>query len=64
MTALVHLAGAFAIRSIIRFGKEAVRVAAEAEEIWNRLAVAFRIFTLQPFSAGQADTSASLMMVI
>ena len=34
------LAVAFGVRAIIRFGKESVRVAAEAEEIWNRLATA------------------------
>ena len=43
-TAALQLAGvmaaAFGVRAIIRFGKEAVRVAAEAEEIWNRLATA------------------------
>jgi len=31
------LAAAFAVRAVIRFGKEAVRVAIEAEAIWNRL---------------------------
>ena len=33
------LAVAFGVRAIIRFGKESVRVAAEAEKIWNNLAV-------------------------
>lgn len=34
------LAAAFAIRALVRFGKESIRVAAESEEIWTRLAVA------------------------
>lgn len=34
------LGAAFAVRALIRFGKEAVRVAAEAEDIWSRLAQA------------------------
>jgi hypothetical protein len=34
------LAAAFAVRKIIAFGKEVVRVAAESEEIWNRLGYA------------------------
>jgi hypothetical protein len=36
------LGAAFAIRGLIRFGKEAVRVAAEAEDIWSRLAQAVK----------------------
>lgn len=34
------IAGALAVRRIVQFGKEAVRVAAEASEIWGRLETA------------------------
>lgn len=34
------LAAAFAVRKVINFGKEVVRVAKESEEIWNRLGYA------------------------
>lgn len=32
------LAAAFGVRAIVRFGKESIRIAAESEAIWNRLA--------------------------